>query len=102
MFPAEEDQRKSRDALRLHKRDHFKKLIQGAKTARHENEPHAVFHKAHLAREEIMEMDGDVRITIAGLFVRQFDIQANGFAAGLHGLLGGRAALGRLGLALLQ
>ena len=74
----------------MHQRDDFKKLVQRSKTAGHENKTDAVFDEANFAGKKIMKMDRDVRVAIALLFVRQFDVQADGFAPRL-----GRAAIGR-------
>jgi len=83
VFAAKHDQGKLRDALGLHQGRHFKKFVQRAKAARHENESEAVFDEANLARKKIMEMDRDIGKTVAALLVRQFDVEADGFAAGL-------------------
>ena len=39
-----------------------------------------VFYETNFAREKIMEVDRDVGKFIAVLFVRQFDVQSDGFA----------------------
>jgi len=61
----------------------FRKFVEGAKAAGHENERHAVFDETDFARKKIMEVDGHVGVTIAPLFMRQFDVQPDGFSA-LH------------------
>ena len=74
---------KLRDALRLHERDDFEKFVERAESAGHEDEAEAVFREADLARKKIMEMQRQVDKAIAGLLVRQFDVEADGFAAAL-------------------
>jgi len=85
IFAAEKDEGKLRDALGLHEREDFKKFVERAETTGHENEAEAVFHEAYFAREKVMEMNRHIGKTIPGLFVRQLDVEAHGFASGLHG-----------------
>src|SRR5208282_1069659 len=87
------------NALRLHKRDDFKKFIERAEAAGHEDEAEAVLREADLAGEEIMKMQRQIGKTIAGLLMRQFDVEADGFAAALgrplvRGFHDARAAAG--------
>jgi len=83
MFAAEQDERELRDALRLHEREDFKKFVERAEAAGHEHEAEAVFHEADFAREKIMKVNRDVGVAVAALLVRQFDVEADGFAAGV-------------------
>ena len=78
------------NALRLHQRQYFKKFIQRAKSPRHEHKGDAVFDKADLARKKVMKMDRHIGVSIALLFVWQFNVQAHRFA-----LDGRGAAIGR-------
>src|SRR6185312_3232557 len=59
-------------------------FVQRAKAPRHVNETETVFHKTNFARKKIMEMDRNVGKWIGELLSRQFDIEADGFAAGFR------------------
>ena len=84
MFRPEKDEWKLRDAFRLHERDDFKKFVERAEPAGHEHKAEAVFRETNFAREKIMKVQRHVDKTIAGLLVRQFDVEADGFAAALR------------------
>src|SRR5215831_6058104 len=90
MVTAEQHQRELRDALGLDERDDFEKFVQRAVAAGHKDEPQAVFYETYLAREKIVKMDRYVGESIAGLLPWEFDVEANGFAAGVgRTLVGG-------------
>src|SRR5207247_9490462 len=72
---SKEDQRKTTNPLGLHQREDFKKLVQRAKTTRQKHESSAVFHKTDLAREKVVEMNRDIRVTIGLLLEWQLNVQ---------------------------
>ncbi len=69
----------------------LEEFIDRAESARHHHEGVGVLHKHDLAHEEVREVDADVEIRIRHLLVREFDVAADGVAAGFLG-----AAVGRL------
>lgn len=82
MGTAEKDEWITRNAAGLDEGEHFKKFVERSKTTGHEYEGDAVFYETNFAREKVMKMDRDIRVRIAFLFVRQFDVQADGSSLG--------------------
>jgi phosphohistidine phosphatase len=80
VFFAEEDEREFGNAFRLDQGEHFKQFVQRAKAAGHVHEGDAVLHETDFAGEKVMKVHGQIGVGIAFLLMRQFDIQADGFA----------------------
>ena len=58
----------------LYERENLKKFIHSAKSARHENKRAAILGETHLARKEIVEINGDIRVLVATLLVGKLDV----------------------------
>src|SRR5207247_2370781 len=65
----------------LYQRQTLGQLVDGAETSRHHDVRRRETHEHHLAREKITEVDADVLITVAGLLVRQQDVEPDGRGA---------------------
>ena len=70
----------------------FQDFIERAEAAGHDHVGLGVFHEHHLAREEVLEGEDDIKIVVGVLFLRQADIKPDArrlageraFVGGLH------------------
>ena len=83
-FFTDQNQRYPVDFAGLHQRDRFKKFIHSAKSAGKNKHTNGVLEKVDFADEKVTEVQRPGLIRIRVLFVRQNNVQAYSFAAGIE------------------
>jgi len=88
---AQEHDRELDDLVGLDQGERLPELVHGAEAAGEDHEPARVADEHDLANEEVVEVERDVAVGVAGLLVRQLDREADRQRAGVPS-----AAVGRL------
>jgi AcrR family transcriptional regulator len=79
----EQHDREVADLARLAQRRGLEQLVERAEAARERDERARVAHEHHLAREEVVEGQGQVDVRVHRLLVRQLDVEADRGDAGV-------------------
>ena len=87
---ADQDDRHLAALAGLHQRQALGQLVERAEAAGHHDVGRREVHEHHLAREEMAEVEADVLVRVAGLLVRQLDVEADRRRASREGALVGR------------
>src|SRR5690349_18739558 len=84
VFFSHHHDRKASDLLRLDQRQCFHYFIQCSESTGHDNKSLRVFHKHDLSHKEIIKRDQFILVDefISFLFMREINIQADGFSSG--------------------
>jgi len=82
---AHEHDRELDDLPGLDQRERLPELVHRAEAAGEDHEPAGVADEHDLAREEVVELEGDVAVGVAALLERQLDVEADREGAGVLG-----------------